>query len=237
MGSSCGAPQRVFGFTRAEDDVEAFAAQMGCLSEVATSGCRFQRPLEAALKALSPEARTPWVAEGYVAPTFEAGSGHGDYGGANEGFLRQGSVLAIVVLTNEDDCSAASHELFYDSAYGGSAASPLGLRCSRFPDALRSVGRYVDGLTQLREHPRALVFGAIVGVPQDLAGSGLATYEAMLREPRMEVVELDDAGPAGLAPSCGADDAPRSARPPRRLVELRLGPGRARGLHHGAVNL
>jgi hypothetical protein len=58
--------------------VEAFQ----CISQIGIQGCGLEQPLEAAKRALDPELQT------------------------NPGFLRPDAALAIVFLTDEDDCSA-----------------------------------------------------------------------------------------------------------------------------------
>ncbi|HEY8431939.1 MAG TPA: hypothetical protein VIL20_26360 [Sandaracinaceae bacterium] len=67
-------------------------------------------------KALTPTAPQPWTHPDYVPvgdpsappglerPFFRGSSPHGDR--ANAGFVRARSVLAIVTLTDDDDCSA-----------------------------------------------------------------------------------------------------------------------------------
>ena len=61
-----------------EDDL---AAKFACAATVGTVGNPEERPIEAALAALSPEANAP--------------------GGCNEGFLRHDALLVVVVITDE----------------------------------------------------------------------------------------------------------------------------------------
>jgi hypothetical protein len=79
-----------------------------CIAQVGTGGCGFENTLEAARQALSP--------------------------GVNPGFLRQNAALAVVLLTDEDDCSAAKPGL-YDTSQQ-SLTDPLGplssFRCFEF---------------------------------------------------------------------------------------------------------
>lgn len=89
---------------------EAFA----CIAHMDESGCGFERPLAAIARALGADKRPP--------PP------------ENVGFLRPGAVLAIVVLSNEDDCSASTDAL-YDTT-DRRLASRLGpvssFRCNEF---------------------------------------------------------------------------------------------------------
>ena len=54
----------------------------------------------------------------------------------NAGFLRPDAYLAIVMLTNEDDCSAPVNSALYDTALSRTLASPVGpvgnFRCNEF---------------------------------------------------------------------------------------------------------
>jgi len=211
-------PSRVFAFTPATDDVDAFAMDIACVARTGTRGCGFEQQLEAALKTLSPAAPTDWVSGTFVPPTFHGGTtGHG--AAANDGFLREGSLLAITIVTDEDDCSAADYGIFTPSDPRFMGVN-LNLRCSTYDAALHPLARYVDGLLQLREDPRLLVFGVIGGVPQDLVGvDSIARYDAILADPRM--TNTPDPGstpPNRLVPSCSSA-ASGEAFPARRLVE------------------
>ena len=218
-------PSRVFAFEREGGNPDAFGAEIGCVADLGTGGCGFEQQLEATLKALSPASPTDFVASDYLAPTFAGGtSGHGGPGGANEGFLRPDSALAIVLLTDEEDCSVPNYDLFYSNTHEG-RANPLNLRCSRFPGELYGVERYIEGLAQLRESRSLLVYAAIVGIPGDLAGSTVEAYDAMLADARLDEIEVDTSaltpGPDSLAPSCDTENG--FAYPPRRIVEVARG--------------
>ena len=65
-------------------------------ASLTATGCGYEQPLEAALKALWPATDT--------SVEFLYGEGHG--AGTNAGFLRDDSLLIVVVITDEDDCSA-----------------------------------------------------------------------------------------------------------------------------------
>ena len=87
-----------------------------CLAALGDDGCGFEQPLLSVAYALG----------AYGGPPAE-----------NKDFLRDDAYLAIILITNEDDCSApeaANSELFGDSA--GTLASalgpPQGYRCNEF---------------------------------------------------------------------------------------------------------
>lgn len=214
LGCPASYPSNVFSFA-AGDDPAVVASDLACVANVGTGGCGFEQQLEAALKALSPASATTWVRSDYAPPTFALDRvGHGD--GMNDGFLRDGSLLAIVLVTDEDDCSVPDYALFLPSEprYLG---VPLNLRCSMLPTELHGVDRYRDGFLQLRDDPRQLVFSAIAGIPTDAAfGDTVAGYDTLLTDARMENV-VDPDG-IRLLPVC-SEPATGTAYPARRLVE------------------
>jgi hypothetical protein len=57
-----------------------------CLAELGTGGCGFEQPLESMRRALEPN--------------------------ANGDFIRQDAFLAVILLTDEDDCSAQNEDIF-----------------------------------------------------------------------------------------------------------------------------
>jgi len=87
-----------------------------CLAALGDDGCGFEQPLLSAAYALG----------AFGAPPSE-----------NAGFLRDDAYLAIILITNEDDCSGpngAASPLFSDS-YGTLASTlgpPRGYRCNEF---------------------------------------------------------------------------------------------------------
>jgi hypothetical protein len=79
--------------------------ELACIAQLGASGCGFEAPLEAMKRALDgsrPE---------------------------NANFLRPGAFLAVVILTDEDDCSVKDPAIFTQS---GPQAGPGDFRCSRF---------------------------------------------------------------------------------------------------------
>jgi hypothetical protein len=90
-----------------------------CVADVGTGGCGFEQPLEASRLALS---------------------------GINPGFLRDGAILAVVFITDEDDCSISNQAMLDPAGDVGSFFGPLdSFRCFEFgsecdPDTPRAVG-------------------------------------------------------------------------------------------------
>src|SRR6185436_14987126 len=94
--------------------------------------------LDAMLKALLPSGSPV---------TFSMGThGHGD--DANAGFLRPDSLLVVVMVTDEDDCSTAVSDIW--NPLSGTHTGDLNVRCANYDDELYPISRFVDGLRSLR---------------------------------------------------------------------------------------
>jgi hypothetical protein len=156
------------------DIAEVFA----CLAELGTSGCGFEHQLQAVRMALS----------GFVS--------------GNEGFLRPEAHLAVVYITDEDDCSAPANSTMYQpppSGQDGSLlcslaghlcngspppAAPFSTalgNCSAAPDGggkLIPVQTFVDEMHLLRT--QSLSVSIIGGWPDDVASASYAIgYNSM----------------------------------------------------------
>ena len=210
-----------------------FADDFTCVAKLGTDGCGFEQQLEAVLKAVT-SSTSPL--------SFSMGSkGHADSvncRGPGDCFLRDDSLLAVVLVTDEDDCSAADPSIFdqHSAAYG---TENINLRCSTYGDrALHPISRFVDGLLATRADPDLLVFAAITGVPADLSANPDALdFDAILADPRMEerpdVNHCPDGVPAPCAPSRLVPSCNVPLRgvafPPRRIVEVARTLERERG--------
>ncbi|HXU02020.1 MAG TPA: hypothetical protein VN903_13700 [Polyangia bacterium] len=86
-----------------------------CIAALGEQGCGFEHQFASILRALGADDALPPL--------------------ANQGFLRQDALLAIVLLTNEDDCSA-SFDALYDTTANLTLDSQLGppasFRCNEF---------------------------------------------------------------------------------------------------------
>ncbi len=186
--------------------IDDFRTDFACVASLGTSGCGLEQQLDAVLKALTPSTS---------AIRFHMDTtGHGD--GANLGFLRPDSVLVVLLVTDEDDCSASDGRLFDFTLGGPYDATHPALRCAFHPEALHPLARYVDGLRALRaEHPERLVFMALGGTPVDSDGTSIAD---LLGDSRMTPVAAADG--MSLVPVCST--ARGLAWPARRLAEAAL---------------
>ncbi len=200
-------------FQRGVTDPATLAAQFACQTQLGTGGCGFEQPLEMVMKSLADP--------GYVPPTGPYLSGTPSHGGTGEnaGFLRNDSVLAIVIVTDEDDGSVSNADIF-DQDIHFTPDDP-NVRCAFNPDHLYGVERYVDALRVVEPELDRLVVITIAGVPTDLvddtsAGEGSSNLAAILGDPRMTVQQATD--PSYLVASCSS--ASGEAYPARRLVDF-----------------
>lgn len=176
-------------------------AALSCISHVGESGCGFETPLEAMKRALDgsrPE---------------------------NQGFLRDGAYLAVVILTDEDDCSANSR-LFTeggtdtdfrcvqpayrcDQAISGSKGGDYTNCEIRRDTLLTDPQAYVNFLTALKG-PGHVVVALIGGDPEKDVSTGELKFQGTTQ-------------PLSLLPSCTATIAgqPTIARPANRLEDFR----------------
>jgi hypothetical protein len=188
------------------DAARRLGTDFGCIAMLGTDGCGFEQQLEAARRAFK-----------HAAP-----------GGLNDRFLREDTVLMVLWLTDEEDCSVADPAIFDpdDSALG-----VLNLRCFLHPYMVHPVERYVTALRGLREGSVwPVLLGMIVGVPPgekhcngfgDLLGDCLDV-------PLMQEV-VDPTEPTRLRYSCETEMG--AALPPRRFVELAQAFGRNAYVH------
>lgn len=185
------------------DDPEAVSRDFACVAQVGIGGCGIEQPLEMALRALTPSDSDLG---------FLDGPGQGDR--FNDGFLRDDSLLAVIALTDEDDCSY-SDPGFLEDEWDPRELPP----CMRESDPLWPIDRYVEGFAALRtERPDLFAFAAIAGMPEGAVDDpdGL-DYEALLDHPMMHY-RIDPREGVGVVPACRG---PRGqATPARRLVEL-----------------
>jgi hypothetical protein len=86
----------------------------GCLARLGESGCGFEQPFAAVKHALDPVLAPP----------------------ENISFLRREASLAVIMISNEDDCSAAPDVPLYDTSSSLTISSQLGpptnFRCNEF---------------------------------------------------------------------------------------------------------
>lgn len=215
--ASCAGAQRgpVFDFEQGAD-AAAFATDVECAANLGTQGCGLEQPLESMLKALTPTVPQVWTIPGYEPPVFLTGAGHGGTADANTGLVRDDSVLAIILISDENDTSQADANLYTEnSPFTGANLNDRG---RDFPSSIFPVERYVQGLLGLRQVPSHLVFGAIVGVPPEAIEAHL-TFDQILALQEMQEID-DPAHTDRFLPACRGPLQIDGAYPGRRAVEL-----------------
>ena len=163
--------------------------------------------------------------------------------GGNAGFNRQDALLAVILITDEDDCSAVDPRVFdvearesnpFQGPFTSGGDVQFNLRCSAHKQALQDVQRYVEGIAALKADPSQVVFAAITGIPEeedlncDAAVTDAERYACILNEeltPQMtetpDPADDDEQGQQ-LSAACDAGDA-GVAYPARRILETMQG--------------
>lgn len=163
-----------------------------CIASLGIDGCGFEQPLESLRRALN------------------------DSNPSNAGFLRPAAALAVVILSDEDDCSTADTSMFDTSQ--NSVSDPLGplasFRCFEFgvvcqPDIPRTPGPrsncvprddsaymykvddYVNFVKGLKPDPSMVMVAGIIGNPTPVT-VGLNDQD----EPKLESSCVSAAGEA-----------------------------------------
>ena len=186
------------------DDVAAVSEDFACLALAGLEGPGLEQPLEAALKALLPA----------DAPVEVVGERpHGDR--ENAGFLRDDSLLSVVVLTDEDDCSTFDPVALAEGPFDPRELPP----CLREGDPLYAIDRYEDAFRSLRpDRPDLFSFSVIAGVPERIVEDPEnPDFERILSHPRMQY-RIDPESRIGVVEACRGRGG--SGFPARRLVQL-----------------
>lgn len=167
-------------------DPAQLATDFQCIASLGTMGCGFEQQLESALKAVWP-GDDPRIAflpdpagfgtEGQAGPAYTNGE-----------FIRNDptvglSLIAIILVTDEEDCSSSDTRHFRPIDPTVPADDPLrrqGLNTRCFfegqraePNSVYDVTRYINGFKALRQtedldNSKLVIFGGIVGVPTRL---------------------------------------------------------------------
>lgn len=208
------AVNRFLNFDSKTSNAAEVARQFSCIAELGVNGCGYEQQLESMWRALAPSTDN----------SFSGGTtGQGAPAGFNAGFLRNEAILVVIVVSDEEDCSSPdkSGSTLYQSPLVNSAANML---CTRNPQALHPVSRYIDGLKSLKPaaYQDRIIFAGIVGVPL-AANRGQRTPEQILAMPEMSYVE--ESMPLGLRPACVAAKNAGDADPARRMVQVAQGFG------------
>jgi hypothetical protein len=189
------------------------AQRFSCVAELGVNGCAIEQQLESMWKSLAPNTDR----------SFSRGSGgHGTPPGANAGFLRPEAILAVIVVTDEEDCSSpdANAQTLYSSA----DLLQINLQCGRQAALLQPVARYINGLKSLKSEAfqDRVIFAGIVGVPLAATTRGMS-LDQILARPEMQFTETGGVFGGTVRPVCTARGGAGSATPARRIVEVARG--------------
>jgi len=235
---------------------EQIATDFGCIATLGTEGCGYEQPLEAAFKALWPTVyldtdNQPVTPNPYTFLGTTQGRGDLPAPEGSAGFLRSdpadgSSLLALVVVSDEEDCSSqdTSHLRVPTDSSDSLTRQGSQVRCFMNKDNLYAVSRYIEGFKRLRpNYPELVVFAAIVGVPPDLVSAQARAslnltqsadretyYKRILNDSRMQETVVGSQYPqtATMTTSCSREDSTgqvATAFPPRRIVEVARGFG------------
>ena len=190
--------ERVRNYNGNIDDV------FSCIARLGITGCGFEQPLESMRRALN-----------------------GSNGSHNSGFLRENARLAVVFVTDEDDCSTADTAMFDSSQ--DSLSTTLGpfnsFRCFEFgvecePDAPRQLGERencrprVDSPYMHNVHEYVEFLRGLKAFDSQIFVAGIVAPVAPV-EVQETTNSVTQAPERRVAPTCGIGDA--AARPPVRL--------------------
>ncbi len=153
-----------------------------CIATLGEQGCGFEHQFASVLRALG--------ADGKPAPL------------ENQGFLRPDALLAIVMLTNEDDCSSRGPANLFDATTNIRLTSALGppanFRCNEF-------GHLCNGVPPVREAPNNDVTAMVPQTNCTSAECGgmlipvaefVARIKALKTAPSSEILVAALAGPS-----------------------------------------
>ncbi|HEY6880938.1 MAG TPA: hypothetical protein VI299_23095 [Polyangiales bacterium] len=202
---------------------EQLAQNFTCVSRLGVRGCPFEQQLEAMWKAVAQSNGSDPALYTFLDGT----RGHGDPSGINRGFVRENAILAVIQVSDEEDCSITEggKGLIADGAEAATKYGPINVRCGAFADQkglLWPTERYVRGLRSLKpNNPDLIVFAAIVGIPIDAANQDID--DILARDELQFGFPANDQNAVPFT-SCISSQGDK-AYPPRRFLEVAKGFG------------
>jgi hypothetical protein len=202
---ACPAFDGTWAETNGQDPNDVLAMQVACLSALGTSGCGFEQQLQSAAVAVSREDQAE--------------------------FIRNDALLAVILVTDEEDCSIENKALFSVPEIQNQADRKVNIACNldQNEQYLYSTTSFYQRLVDAKQgRISGVVFGAIVGVPMADACQGLGSeIGACLNHPDMLKNQVQEETSGGLtwffAPACNRLEGSievTKARPGRRYVSL-----------------
>jgi hypothetical protein len=181
------------------------SAQAACLAMQGTSGCGWMQPLQSAATALTQESQLD--------------------------FVRDNAVLAVVVSTNEDDCSLQDGPgMFAEEEIANQSLKQNNLACGNHPEHLLAPSHFFELFNARKANAGAVLFVGIVGVPYGeqtgaaaCQGYGDELGDCNAQDEMLLVPEESESGAWYFRRSCvrvEGDAQVTDAEAPRRFVEL-----------------
>jgi hypothetical protein len=204
--AGCSGPYPSF-LHRGPDNEASFPLdQMGtdfaCMATLGTHGCGFEQQMKAARRALVDQTKP---------------------GGCNPGFLRPDSILAVLWVTDEEDCSVGDPRIMDESDAALALYGHPNIRCYIHQEMLESVAAMIDDLRMQRSNARDFVLAMIVGVPVASVCEGLGNdIGSCLTLPEMQYqIAGNQILPSACLnpPGCVGTDCRTAAVPGRRFME------------------
>jgi hypothetical protein len=194
-----------FAQTTGQDLNGLLAMQVACLSNLGTGGCGFEQQLQSAAVAVGREDQAA--------------------------FLREDALLAVIMVSDEEDCSIEDNALFLTPEVQNQGDKKVNIACNLDANEqyLYSPTSFYQRLVEAKQgRVSGVVFGAIVGVPLDDACQGIgADIGTCLSHDDMQKTPIQEETSSGstwfFKPACNrmvGDTEVTKARPGRRFVSL-----------------
>jgi hypothetical protein len=224
--------QRYIDFTAGVTNPEEAATKFGCIAKLGKNGCGLEQQLESVLKALTPPDNAMIKFTGNTNGNGTAISATG-VSGVNGKFLREDAILAVVFVTDEEDCSIPDSSNAIFDATSQTIPGEINVRCG-MPENQRYLHdvtkRYVAGIKALKPmaYQDRLIVASVVGIPvkanlgNEATHTGTAAIDMILaREDMKFKVQRNQAMTADEpVPTCISAKGDGSAAPARRFLEL-----------------
>lgn len=189
-----------------ESDTESpdadLTLRVACLAQQGTGGCGWEQQLSSASRAVHRDGKA--------------------------GFVRDDALLAVIVVSDEDDCSLKDGpSMFATFETQGEVPVSLKRACAYHQEFLYSVEHYTEDFRTAKGGAvNGVFFGAVVGAPQGPACEGFGDeISGCLETEEMQLVDVDPSEVTWFLPACTRDEGVEQvtkAYPARRMVELAI---------------
>ncbi len=180
------------------------ARNVACMAQLGTDGCGFEQQLQAGVRSLQ----------------------------RNQNFIRPNHLLAVLVVSDEEDCSMSTNGIFYTPEFQGlNINTSCNLPPQNETNNLFNARYFYDSLIAAKGgNASQVLFAAIVGVPPTPVCQGTGDMiQGCLADPQMQYASQEIVDPETnttywhFAPACErvvGNTVVTSARPGRRYVQV-----------------